>query len=42
MIKTFGTIEKSIEALDTKKYTIPEDFLPDVARDEFLNPEANN
>lgn len=42
LIKEYKSIEKIIENLDSKKYTIPENWLYKQARDLFINPEITD
>ncbi|KAK2579489.1 hypothetical protein KPH14_010802 [Odynerus spinipes] len=42
LIKTYKSLEKIIENLDTKKYTIPDDWNYQQARLLFQNPEVMN
>jgi flap endonuclease-1 len=42
LIKEHKSIEKIIENIDTKKYTIPENWMFKQARELFLNPEVDD
>jgi hypothetical protein len=39
LIRTHGSIEKIIENLDSKKFTVPEDWPYEYARRLFVKPE---
>ena len=40
LIEKHKSLEEVIKSLDTKKYTIPDDWLYKEARQLFLNPEV--
>lgn len=40
LIKTHKTLEKVLEHIDTKKYTVPENWIYKQARELFINPEV--
>lgn len=42
LIKTHGTIEKVLENIDTKRFTVPENWQYQQARDLFNNPEVTD
>ncbi|XP_055382434.1 flap endonuclease 1 [Condylostylus longicornis] len=42
LITQYKNIETIVENIDTKKYTIPDDWNYQVARDLFINPEVKN
>lgn len=42
LIKEHKSIEKILENIDTKKYTVPENWLYKQARELFLNPDVTD